>query len=79
MSIPVIDTLKPLGNFPVAKAENIDVSGTSLDVALASKVSATDLAGKVDKVSGKGLSTNDYTNADKSIVTSLSNVFTIVD
>lgn len=30
--------------------------------------SATDLANKVDKVNGKGLSTNDYTDADKDIV-----------
>ena len=28
----------------------------------------TELAGKVDKVNGKGLSTNDYTDADKTIV-----------
>lgn len=30
--------------------------------------SATDLANKVDKVNGKGLSTNDYSNEDKAIV-----------
>ncbi len=31
----------------------------------------TALADKVDKVNGKGLSTNDYTNADKAIVTNI--------
>lgn len=31
----------------------------------------TALAGKVDKVAGKGLSANDYTNADKSVVDAL--------
>ena len=30
-----------------------------------------DISGKVDKVSGKGLSTNDYTNADKAKVDAL--------
>lgn len=34
---------------------------------------ARDLSNKVDKVSGKGLSTNDYTNADKNKLASLEN------
>lgn len=33
-----------------------------------------DLSGKVDKVTGKGLSTNDYTNADKAVVDNASDV-----
>lgn len=83
MSIQVIDTLNPLGNFPIAKAENIDVSGTALNTVLAGKANTADIstltANKVDKVSGKGLSTNDYTNSDKSKVDTLSGIFSIVD
>lgn len=32
---------------------------------IASQLPPVDITGKVDKVSGKGLSTNDYTNDDK--------------
>ena len=42
--------------------EYLDKSGLTL---LISKIKAA-LGGKVDVVSGKGLSTNDYTNAEKS-------------
>ena len=41
---------------------NVDLSGYA---------KASDLDKKVDKVSGKGLSTNDYTNADKSKVSAI--------
>lgn len=41
---------------------NIDLSGYA---------TKTDLSNKVDKVSGKGLSTNDYTSADKSKVSAI--------
>lgn len=34
----------------------------------------TDISGKVDKVTGKGLSTNDYTNADKAVVDGIKNL-----
>ena len=54
----------------------IDLSGyvttTALNTALADYTTTANLTtllnGKVDKVTGKGLSTNDYTNADKAIV-----------
>jgi hypothetical protein len=35
---------------------------------IASQVPPTDISGKVDKISGKALSTNDYTNEDKAKV-----------
>ena len=41
--------------------------------ALANKADASALANKVDKVSGKGLSTNDYTTAEKEKLAGLSN------
>lgn len=89
MSIKIIDTLTPLGNFPVSKAENIDVSGTALSTVLNSKTDKTyvdtklaekantsyvdsETAKKVDKVSGKGLSSNDFTDYDKSKLSSIS-------
>lgn len=57
MSISVIDTLTPLGNFPLANASDIQAGSDRVsDV----------LNNKVDKADGKGLSTNDYTNAEKS-------------
>ena len=49
-------TYQPIGDY---LTEHQDLSN------LATK---TEVAGKVDKVSGKGLSTNDYTNADKAKV-----------
>ena len=60
----------------------IDLSGyvttTALNTALTDYTTTTDLtallAGKVDKVTGKGLSTNDYTNADKALVDSIPNL-----
>ena len=60
----------------------IDLSGyvttTALNTALADYTTTTDLttllAGKVDKVTGKGLSTNDYTNTDKELVDSIPNL-----
>ena len=51
--------------FPATKIANVE----GLQSALNAKANASDvtsgLAGKVDKVSGKGLSTNDYTTAEK--------------
>ena len=38
-----------------------------------------DISGKVDKVEGKGLSTNDYTNTDKSKLDGLANIKIIGD
>ena len=40
---------------------------------LALKVEIPDVSGKVDKVVGKGLSSNDYTDADKLKLTGLEN------
>ena len=44
--------------------ESVKVDGTALTVD-ANKAVNIDLTGKVDKVTGKGLSTNDYTTAEK--------------
>lgn len=75
MSIPIIDTLKPLGAFPAANAEDISCGNKRLDVVLEDKVNSSDMAAlqkavnqKVEQVPGKSLSTNDYTNEDKSKV-----------
>lgn len=98
MSIPVIDTLHALGNFPVVDYTEVQCGNfrldavlsqsaaslalkadkTYVDTELAKKVDTssmsskadksyvdTELAKKIDKVNGKGLSTNDYTTADK--------------
>lgn len=81
MSIKVIDTLSPLGNFPVAESKDIDCDGTALNTVLSSKTTKsyvdTETAKKVDKVAGKGLSTNDYDNAEKSKVTTMSDMFSL--
>lgn len=55
-------TYQPIGDYIT---EHQDISN------LATK---TEVAGKVDKVSGKRLSTNDYTNADKAKVDAMSSV-----
>lgn len=47
MSIQVIDKIKPLGDFPIADAENIDINGSRLDVVLAE--SAQSLSSKASK------------------------------
>lgn len=43
MSIQVIDTLKPLGNFNVAEANDIGINGAKLDSVVNSKASAADV------------------------------------
>lgn len=50
-------------------------AGTDAQTALNSYKTANDtaLAGKVDKVTGKGLSTNDYTTAEKNLVATINN------
>lgn len=53
-------------NAQVNVIETVKVNGTALTPS--SKVVNIDLSGKVDKVSGKGLSTNDFTDAYKSKV-----------
>ena len=54
-----------LSNKPQVEGVTLSGNKTASDLGLAS---ASALDGKVDKVSDKGLSTNDYTNADKAIV-----------
>jgi hypothetical protein len=56
MSIKIIDQLQPLGDFSVVDASDVGVGNERL---------STVLENKVDKVSGKGLSTNDYTTTEK--------------
>lgn len=54
-----------LSNKPQINGVTLSGDKSASDLSLAS---TTDLAGKVDKVDGKVLSTNDYTDADKAIV-----------
>lgn len=73
--VSVIDTIKPAGNFAVAEAPDIQVGDKRLDEVLDGKAKSSDVAalqsGKVDKVPGKGLSTNDYSDAEKSKLSSV--------
>ena len=77
MSVPIIDTLQPLGKFPAVNDKDVKCGSVRLDAALASKVNNGDMAsalsGKVDKESGKGLSANDYSDAEKAKLISASN------
>lgn len=72
MSIPVIDKLKPLGDFPIADSSDVDCGGKRLNSVLDEKANSSNVTAelnkKVDKVSGKGLSTNDYSDAEKAKV-----------
>lgn len=63
MSIPIIDTLEPLGNFPAVNASDVQSGNERLSTVL-SNIS-NDIANKVDKEVGKGLSTEDYTASEK--------------
>ena len=54
-----------LSNKPQINGTTLTGNKSASDLSLAS---TADLAGKVDKVEGKGLSTNDYTDAEKAIV-----------
>ena len=75
--VPVIDTFKAAGKFPLLNANDVQCGSERLDAALAAKVNNGDmtnaLSGKVDKESGKGLSTNDYSDAEKAKLASVSN------
>ncbi len=77
MSVPIIDTLQPLGKFPAVNDKDVQCGSVRLDAALAAKVNNGDMAnalsGKVDKESGKGLSSNDYSDAEKAKVASAAN------
>ncbi len=57
---------KPQAGIP--KTDLADTVQTSLGKADTALQEHQDISGKVDKVTGKGLSTNDYTDADKAIV-----------
>jgi hypothetical protein len=67
--IKVIAEIVPKGDFPVVSAPNVAAGDTTLTAALNAKANTSDvntaLGNKVDKVNGKGLSTNDYTTAEK--------------
>lgn len=52
--------------YPATKIQNVDGLQTALDAKANSSDVTSGLAGKVDKETGKGLSTNDYTTAEKS-------------
>ena len=69
MSIPIIDQLRPLGNFPAVDASDVQAGNQRLSTVLSNTPTTTYVdsvvEGKVDKIEGKGLSTNDYTNAEK--------------
>lgn len=69
MSIPIIDQLQPFGNFPAVDADAVQVGNQRLSTVLSNTPTTTYVDAvvdnKVDKVEGKGLSTNDYTNTEK--------------
>lgn len=79
MSIPIIDTLEPLGNFPAVDASDVQVGNKRLSQVLSETPSTAYVdnvvENKVDKAEGKGLSTNDYTNADKAALNNKPNVY----
>lgn len=56
--------LKPLRQIAIIDDETLTF--------IASQVEATDISGKVDKIPGKGLSTEDYTTAEKNKLAGLS-------
>lgn len=74
---PIIDTLQPLGKFPAVNDKDVQCGSVRLDAALAAKANNGDmtnaLSGKVDKESGKGLSSNDYSDAEKAKLAAASN------
>ena len=83
MSVPIIDTLEPLGSFPAVDYSKVQAGAVRLDVALSNKIEKSyvdaETAKKVDKVPGKVLSTNDYTDQDKSTLKKLDGYFTVVN
>ena len=61
-----VSTLDRNGFVPLSQLGNIDLSDYVQTTTL-----TTELAKKVDKVTGKDLSSNDYTNEDKTKLTSI--------
>ena len=64
------------GTYDATKWEKLGEATTTVDLSGYVKTSTltTELAKKVDKVSGKQLSTNDYTTAEKNKLTSLTEI-----
>ena len=60
--------------------ESVSVTPPKVDVDAVTREEfeqlSKDVAGKVDKIKGKGLSTNDYSDADKSLVNTIPNLVT---
>ena len=61
------------GTYDATKWEKLGEASTSMDLSgyVQTTTLTTELGKKVDKVSGKQLSTNDYTNADKTKLSAL--------
>lgn len=72
-----IYTAEEVGALPNTTQYVSSVNGQS--GAITGVATQTEVDKKVDKVSGKGLSTNDYTNTDKSKLDGLANIKTIGD
>lgn len=72
--IRVISEITPAGDFPVAAAHNISLEEKRLDEALSGMATESNLKitalenKKVDKIEGKGLSANDYSDIEKAKV-----------
>ena len=71
MSIPIIDQLSPLGDFPAVDASDVQAGNERLSTRLSNTPTTAQveaaIANKVDKIDGKGLSANDYTTAEKNV------------
>ena len=68
MSVPIIDTLQPLGKFPAVKAEHVQCGDARLDAVLNSTATKTYVDGKIPDVSGKA----DKTYVDTELATKAS-------
>ena len=64
------------GTYDATKWEKLGEASTSIDLSSYVKTATliTELGKKVDKVQGKNLSSNDYTNADKEKLSSLAEI-----
>lgn len=75
VNIPLVDTRIFAKLLDLTTHNESETAHPDIRVELGSKANASDVAtalnGKVDKVAGKGLSTNDYDNTDKSKVDAL--------
>lgn len=75
-----LDTLQEIVDFVELNKSNLDnltiASIAGLQALLNTKLEATDIANKVDKVTGKELSDNNYTNIDKAAVDTIPSIST---